>query len=390
MNDNNTGNKNFGVELPPIPEKPPEENVENEETAGTEAVDASATDEGLASTEAEKAEKAKIATYAIIKPLRTYEGDIAESIRKNDTSVASVNLAEQKKKEEQKAAGFTSEKREAFAWNGVISLVSIVLIVGAIGVLGFLYLAQKNKTPDVVVPQYSIITTDKTNKIDATAALATKDRAKIIKLISDNLETENVAGSFGEIKFDQISSEQFMSLLAKTAPSSFSRALGGPWLFGFYNAGTGESRAEPFVLLGVDSFDNAFDGMLRWEAGMGGDLREIFIKQNQVVLQNQNIESAVGTSTGSGVGTGATSTSTGTGTGTTSEKIILATPQTSELQNSFEDLIIKSKNARVLKDTAGNVVLLYSFLNDKYLLITTNEQIFKEVFGRFSVSRLVR
>ena len=54
------------------------------------------------------------------------------------------------------------------------------------------------------------------------------------------------------------------------------------------------------------------------------------------------------------------------------------------LRGTFEDVLVQNKDARVLKDSAGNVRLLYAFPNTETLLITTNQSTFLEVFGRLT------
>lgn len=305
---------------------------------------------------------AKQAAFAIVKPIRTFERDVAESIRKTNASVASINVMEQKRKEEvqKKTSEVIVEKTEAFAWGTVALITSIVLIIGAAGAIGFLFFAYKTKTPTVATPQYSIISTEQMRKVDVTNVSGDT----FVKQIVENLKDRTADRSLTEIKIveeirtgteqavteQQISSERFMTFMAPRAPSSLSRAFGGPWIFGFYNG----DFAEPFVLANLSSFDNAFDGMIKWEKDMAADLQKIFLEH----------ELTVGTST---------------------EKI-----SPTDINGDFEDMVIKSKNVRVLKDNRGNIILLYSFLNDKYIVITTNDNVFREVLNRFLTSKLVR
>lgn len=310
----------------------------------------------------EDAEKEKQAAFAIVKPLQTYDRDIAESIRKTNASVASINVMEQKKKAE-KPERTLGDRAQKVAWGGVATLTSIVLLLSAVGIFGFLYYAYKSKPPIVTTPEYSVISTDQLRKVDATDA----GRDKLIKILVDNLKeggaSANAENSLTEIKLTekvpvknsggentteekQISSSQFMSLLAGSAPATLARAFGGPWIFGFYKT----DHAEPFILANISSFDNAFDGMIKWEGTMSKDLEKVFLEY----------ESGDETAT---IGT---------------------------LNNSFEDEIIKSKNVRALKNTRGETVLLYSFLSDNYVLITVNNTVFKEVLSRFLTSKLVR
>ena len=184
----------------------------------------------------------KQAAFAIVKPLRTYERDIAESIREKNASVTSINVMEQKKREENKTPTVV-EKAEGFAWGSVALLTSILLIVAAAGAAGFIFFAYKDKTVPVTTPQYSVISTDEMRTIDVT----NKNRAEIIESLSVSLKNRKADLSLTELKIvetltfneevgpeeRQISSEQFISTMGPSAPDSLARAFVGPWIFSF-------------------------------------------------------------------------------------------------------------------------------------------------------------
>lgn len=308
-------------------------------------------------------EKEKQAAFSIIKPIQTFERDVAESIRKTDASVASINIAEQKKKAEERSSGTAVQTTERIAFNGVYLLVSIVLIVGTIGVLGILYFIYQSKAPVVSVTEIPLISINNSRSVDVSSF----NRDQLVQAISNNLQPE-AEGSFTEIKLVEkvaaggevgdeargelrkISAEKFISTIGESAPASLARALGTEWLFGFYSRG---GRAEPFVLNSINSFDNTFDGMLQWESKMATDLKSFLEYQRTI--------------------------------GTSTE---IFRPNTTG--KSFEDVVIRSKNVRVLKDADNEVVLLYSFLSDKYIVVTTSEQSFREILTRFLASNVVR
>ncbi|MCK6462713.1 MAG: hypothetical protein L6Q29_02745 [Candidatus Pacebacteria bacterium] len=55
----------------------------------------------------------------------------------------------------------------------------------------------------------------------------------------------------------------------------------------------------------------------------------------------------------------------------------------------FSDKYVKNHDARVLADDGGNTILVYSFVDRKYLVITENEDALEEVFRRFSSPQYV-
>lgn len=64
--------------------------------------------------EPEKPTPNKEEVGAILKPLRTYERDIADMIRAHQTSEVAVNLAKQKKEEQKPEIKIAEEKRSLF------------------------------------------------------------------------------------------------------------------------------------------------------------------------------------------------------------------------------------------------------------------------------------
>lgn len=94
----------------------------------------------------------------------------------------------------------------------------------------------------------------------------------------------------------------------------------------------------PILIFKVKSYDRTFAGMMRWERDMVADFKKIF------PLETQSFKDL-----------------------------------------SFKDKEIKNQDARVLYDEGGEPVLMYSFFNRNYLIITTGEDALKEIFRRFSL-----
>jgi hypothetical protein len=66
-------------------------------------------------------------------------------------------------------------------------------------------------------------------------------------------------------------------------------------------------------------------------------------------------------------------------------KAIFPAPLETKFLMGFEDKEIQNHDTRVLNDRDGNSVLIYSFINQKYLVIAQNEEPIKEIFRRFSL-----
>jgi hypothetical protein len=363
-------------------------------------------------------EEAKKELYSIVKPLRTYERDIAETIRNKNESVASINIAEQKRKEEErKFVGGTvqskkevAEKAHKIAEKGLLFLVSVTLLIAGAGITAFIYYFISNRPPAPIITTPTPISTDEQRKIEVdtknpTAALLLiqqelrkdADRNNLVAiLVSENVEME-IVNKTGDTETRRVnrtlSIDKFFGLFAKNAPASLVRSLGPEWLFGFHNierniitpadptqnvvgtVGTSTNLVattnpatstepatttenlnestpatdnylnEPFIFIKISEFDIVFDGMIWWEAKIAEDLSSL---------------------------------------------TKVSTPNLMAPNRTFQDVIIRNKDTRVLKDSLGNTVLIYSFLDPQSLLITTNEATFSEVLNRFFSSQVVR
>lgn len=304
---------------------------------------------------AEELEKKEF--YSIVKPLRTYERDVADAIRAKNESVATIKIASENKRiaahepiPTHSAHGHTPETATK---NGLFIMLTIVLILGTVGIGGLVYYFYTTRPDTTVTPKptpVKIITTNQKERLDVNGKSAAEVAAGFRSLLANT----TAQGNLVEVELTQtdpivgsitVASQKFFELFGANAPASLSRAMNSEWLLGFHST---NSASVPFVLFKTDSFDIAYDGMLRWEESMQKDLEPIF---------------------------GQSTTDTFAPSGTSKK---------------FEDLLIRNKDTRVLRNSIGNIVLLYSFLDQKHLVITTNEETFREILNRFFASHIVR
>lgn len=285
-------------------------------------------------------------TDPVVKPLQTYERDIAEAIRSNNESVASINLAKQKRLQESETV---AEKTEKIGRKSLTLLISLVLIVSGVSVAVLIYYFVSNRPPPIALVAPSLIAVNEKRVLDIADLSADNALNKIMEAMKNPGKEPGLVQielTEGPTENKQtVSAQRFFELFAIGAPPTLGRAFGGQWVFGFQNV---DNASAPFIFASINSFDNAFDGMLRWEKVAAENLGPILIKPETKIADN--------TTGGSG----------------------------------FEDLIIRSKDTRVLKDNLGNIIILYSFLDTKNLVITTNEKTFQELLNRFFSSRTVR
>jgi hypothetical protein len=190
----------------------------------------------------------------------------------------------------------------------------------------------------------SIVKADYTFTLD----ISGKDREGIVSAIEEGLGTppsglrvtnfllteKNILGITRPL-----SPEKFFSKLSSFVPPGFLRATGPILNVGFL---TFSNKKEGFIISEIESFENAFDGMLDWEKNLVTDLKFLVTSGNDVPLGN------------------------------------------------FRDAVIQDKDSRILRDRVGRSILIYSFIEKNVLLIARNEETFEEISNRYLSAKLGR
>ena len=96
--------------------------------------------------------------------------------------------------------------------------------------------------------------------------------------------------------------------------------------------------------------------MLSWEKNMAGDLSSLFPRNIPMEIQEDT---------------------------TTTEQVL-------SYKKAFEDVLVKNKDARALRDENGEIFLIYSLPDKETILIASNTDTLAELFDRIIRSRTVR
>jgi hypothetical protein len=161
-------------------------------------------------------------------------------------------------------------------------------------------------------------------------------------------------------------------------PGAFVRSLGPTFVAGFYN---NNSIWQPVIITRIDSYENAFSGMLAWENTLVEDFSPFF---KTVPVP---VAASTPTSTPS-------SSSTSTPKAAPSVKQSAAASSTTltaaSSKNTFTDEIVANKNARVLSNAKGAKIMYYAFFDKKTLIIAGSIDALKEVFARLTTSQFIQ
>ncbi len=324
------------------------------------------------------------------KPLRTFEGDIADALKSKNISVAKIAIAEKVKKEaiQKKAtvipaaapspAPVTTQLKtppqalsqaqpqtpprirpaSPVVKNLLLFIMSILLVGGGGYLLYTFYWLPKSK--EVTIPKVtieSLVPSDNQKELFFPPA-SEKTLADLLRQERDSVKIPQ--GSIEDVYITSgnprhfITSQDLLSNLKATPPDEFVRTLEPQYMFGIHSF----NGNNPFIILKTNYYQSAFAGMLTWEATMANDLDEVFSRDSQTTTAPQSTP--------------------------------LSTADILIKQKPFVDTVIKNKDVRVLTNQYGRITLLYTFIDNQTILIATNEFTLSEVLDRLINRRYVR
>lgn len=302
------------------------------------------------------------------KPIRTYESDLAEALSRQKSSVASIAIAESRKREDEEKVVLPSQSSKKFS----LILTSLILIVLGLG--GGYYLYLQSPLATVVVDKQieqipSLIKAD-TQKV---VRVSPNNKITFKKEISNQFNNQEIkAGNITEIVFVQtigsttskISETQFIDSLEFNITDTLKRTLGQGIMTGVFSTnGTESSTNEPFIILKTDFFQNAFAGMLKWEAEMPEELADVLNFRDKAREGGQMAST----------------------TASTTNIVNLY-----NLRGSFKDKVINNRDVREFVSQNGNMLFLYTFLDKDTILITTSESVIPALIERIEKQTYVR
>jgi hypothetical protein len=286
-------------------------------------------------------------TQEMKKPIiRTYKSDMEETIQTNHLSSINMALAENKRMmrrmEEDGQNKSTEEKNYTKL---IVSSVLIILGILAIAIPFFLVNNKYNQpiteTPTVSTP---IIVADSEEILN----IADLDLTRIAKTLSERTEQVSVRlGTIRSIYLSEgqdaenkiITAEKFLSLIGAQVPSKLLRTLKTEYMFGIHNF----NGAQRFLILKVGSYDIAYSEMLNWEVELWKDFKTIFN------LKDFGQQDEFG-----------------------------------DTVKEFQDVVVKNKDTRVVKNDEGDIVFLYAIPEKDTVIITTSTDTLREILSRMN------
>ncbi len=309
-------------------------------------------EEQVATAEAQKQRLIKITdkerTIAEIKqsasglsPIRTYKSDFASAVKRGGISIAKIAMSERARRfnlgRAEPGEVATQNKGGVFVW-----LFTFILIAAVAGLSYLLWTNSQNPTPITsgpTPPAPLIFAEYNVRVILDPAADGTEVNVKsaIDAAVVKALSREPSISNFYFVKNEaSLNLNAFKAVTGLKLPERLTRNVKPEFMFGAYGDGQSQSR---FLILNVGAFDQVYAATLEWESSLAADILPL-------LYDGQQVNQVAG--------------------------------------QRFGDKRIRNKDLRLVTDAAGQTFLLYTFLDQNTLLITTNEATFTKVFERFT------
>lgn len=342
-----------------------------------------------------------------VRAVQTYRGAIEQAIQQKNTSVVSIAAAEAQRRAQRSATpapaeASSTESAPAHDWGFTLAAVlgGAILILGSTALLLFIFWKPQADAPVATAPSSPFIQVDDTRLVSI--APQQWQRAPVMNALATERESTALSlGLMARLYVAQatttgrtppsVSVQSLLGVIAPNVSGELLRSLTGEYLLGVHSFDDNQA----FLILGVEGYEAAYAGMLDWELAMPGELSPLFSRTPRPRIPEENIQPVQTTPILPFQATQATSTASSTPfvPGPTSSSTNATSTATSTtpgptvpdfFRTQFVDRIVENHDARVVQDTNGDILLLWTFLDRQTLVITTNEYTLREIISRRS------
>jgi len=265
-----------------------------------------------------------------LKQIRTFQGDVAEALQRQNESLVSIQQQEASRRSILATPLETGVGKKKFY---LLLGTMLLLALGATSVW-YTYFEYKNETavPVLETPKNRFFSVDNEEKV----SVASSSRLDFLTTISSS--QTNVGENETRHFVLNITTAEFFKILDTRAPGSLLRALDQHFMLGAFGKST-------FLVIKLISFENTFAGMLTWERDMARDIGPLFTTAS---LLRDTVSPPV-----------------------------------------FIDITDRNKDVRLL-EVGGENVLMYSFFDNNMLIITDNIDTLRILVERLTRAKLSR
>jgi hypothetical protein len=311
---------------------------------------------------------AKATEPSIVQPLETYKGDIEKAVQGQHVSVVSIAAAEAVRRgdaadnAEAETLSAANEQSKSFLFKTIMETLGVGLVLGAAAILAYAYIYNRAAVPIAAAPVAPFILVDATTIVPVIVGQTTTAplmqslvaAKNAVHLSAGLVEQLNPVAQASATSTDGtlMDAQTFLNLFVPNIPPDLLRTIQPSFLLGVHSF----SNNQPFIILSTDSYETAFAGMLAWEPTMQQDFSPLFNYTPAPHIPEQNSAT------------------------TTASAATTASP------GGFVDQVVENHDARVITNSTGDILFLWTFLDRSTIVITTNEYTLREIISRLKVA----
>ncbi len=266
-----------------------------------------------------------------LKTIRTYASDMADVVRDKQGSVVKIVMAEEDKRRRIVENVTPTSKKNIFFIAGSMLAIALTLLVIVFAISRSNRPVEIQDTPTVTqatkaIPYDTVVTIDTSGVRLVLASEVEKALAGSYTLGSITSITPTSSGV-------PLQTIDLINLMRIRLSAPFLRSLSNDFMLGIHTF----NGNELFLILESNSYDATFAGMLAWEQTLLVDLYDVFDITSTSTSLNDQI---------------------------------------------FVDILVENLDSRAVLDENGEIVLMYSIINENTVIITKSKDTFKEVVGR--------
>lgn len=342
-----------------------------------------------------------------IPTLRTYKGDINQTVNKDKISTAKILIAEQnRKRATEETTADTSIKRPTNIIVLALSVILIIIALGGIGYFGYTKVIVQTIEPVKISTSFLFVfDQEKTIEISENTINPVEEIQKQSNaLIDTNNETYTDIVFYKkkpETKENvRLTSQEFFKLFDISLPTNIARSVSNNFVYGMYKT---NGKVEPFLVLGITDYETLYSSMFIWESTLALDIKDLFptVRDLFDLTKNRRVSEVTLAPTPPQASSTTTSTSTLVSTSTSATTTIQMTPeqqyqsdieQTSQINRTirFIDIVFSNKDARAVRDPNGNPFFYYAFIDRTKILFAQDPKLLNEISRKIKEKSLVR
>lgn len=289
--------------------------------------------------------------------LETYERDVSNVIRGQNISAVTIAAAETQRRMRTREAPVEQAQSIGAIFNTIFYIASGILLLFGTVVAMYYVIVSQNDTTVLVRTDSQIINTDSVTDLHLPPESTQKE---VITLLQKAIIT--ASGHVEELRLTHVvekgetslTSSEFSRVALPGMPALLSNSLSDNFTFGVIVT----ENHDPFLALQVNSYEQAFAGMLSWESTILSDLSLYFPTPKPTTLQRVGTSSALDS-------------------------------DEPDYTPMFIDEIIENRDTRVARNQNGEIILFWSFLDRSTLILAKTQNTLQETVARLTKQTVV-